>query len=186
MHAVAGNTFAQCWRVMDSHVHAARGFDSRPPQAAARWLPVVMVALAVAVTVGCQRGVPAVDTDPRPSQPAGTISGPAGTISGKVRGPEGGLAADSRVVEVVNVDTGETRRVTTNQTGEFSCTLRPGKYRVALTLRAGESLVREPGIIDLGRADRAVHADFVLGTSRVSRPRGPVYRTDDGLGSPIG
>jgi hypothetical protein len=163
---------------MDSCVHAARGFDDRPPQVAARYLPVVMVAVALAVTVGCQRGVPAVDTDPQPPQPAATISG-------TVRGPEGGLSADSRVVDVVNVDTGETRRVTTNQTGEFSCKLRPGKYRVALTLRAGESLVHEPGIIDLDRADRAIHADFVLGTSRVSRPRGPVYRTDDGLGSPI-
>jgi hypothetical protein len=54
-----------------------------------------------------------------------------------------------------------------------------------LALRANESLVREPGIIDLNRTDQAAHADFVLGTVRVSRPRSPAYRTDDGLGSPI-
>jgi hypothetical protein len=136
----------------------------------------LLVAVAVVLSGACQRVAPAVESEPRPSQPAGTI---AGTVRGAV-------PADNRVVEVVNVATGETRRVTTNHTGEFSCKLRPGKYRVALTLRKGESLVHEPGIIDLERAGRGVHADFVLGTPRGSRPRAPAYRTDDGLGSPIG
>ena len=162
--------------MIDPGVHASVGCGNRPPQAAAGWL--VVVAVAVTVTLACQRSVPEVDTVPQPSQAAGTISG-------TVRGLDAALPADNRVVEVVNVDTGETRRVTTNHTGEFRCRLRPGKYRVALTLRAGEAVVRQPGIIDLQRTGRGVQADIVLGTSPVPRPRVPAYRTDDGLGSPI-
>jgi hypothetical protein len=162
--------------VIDPRVHASAGSVSRPPQAAAGWLAVV--AAAVTLTIACQRSVPGVDTVPQ-------LSPSAGTISGTVRGLDAALPADNRIVEVVNVDTGETRRVTTNHTGEFRCRLRPGKYRVALTLRAGESVVRQPGVIDLQRTGRGVQADIVLGTSPVPRPRAPAYRTDDGLGSPI-
>lgn len=129
---------------------------------------------------GCRRAVPAVDTNP------GRGRGTAGTISGTVRGPGVAGPADGRLVDVVNVDTGETQRVTTDAAGAFSFKLRPGKYRVELVLRAGESVVRQPGIIELDRSDAGVPADFVLGTVRVSRPRGPAYRIDDGLGSPIG
>jgi hypothetical protein len=45
--------------------------------------------------------------------------------------------------------------------------------------------VRQPGIIQVNRSDVDAHADFVLGTARISRPRGPAYRVDDGLGSPV-
>lgn len=122
--------------------------------------------------------MPVLDTAPKTAQADGTISG-------TVRGPEGTNPADGRIVEVVNLDTGEMQRVTTNNTGEFSCKLKPGKYRVELALRTGESLIRQPGIIDLNRRDVDTHADFVLGTVRISRPRGPAYRIDDGLGSPV-
>jgi hypothetical protein len=37
----------------------------------------------------------------------------------------------------------------------------------------------------VNRTDIDAHADFIIGAGRVSRPRGPAYRTADGLGSPV-
>ena len=45
--------------------------------------------------------------------------------------------------------------------------------------------MKRPGVIDLGKGDIDSHIEFVLGAVRVSRPRGPAYRLDNGLGSPI-
>ena len=140
------------------------------------WLTVGLLTL-LSVTA-CRAGVPIIDTAPRPTQADGTISG-------TVRGPEGTSSLEGRLVEVVNVDTGERQSVTTNAAGGFSFKLKPGKYRVNLPLREGESLVRQPGVIDLNRSDVDAHADFVVGTPRISRPRSPGYRVDDGLGAPI-
>jgi len=133
----------------------------------------VVAALGVS---GCRPGVPVIDTAPKPVEAEGTISG-------TVRGPEGTSPVDNRIVEVVNVDSGERQRVTTNNAGGFSFKLKPGKYRVELTLREGEGIVKQPGIISLNRSDVDAHADFVIGPARVARP--PAPRIDDGLGSAI-
>jgi hypothetical protein len=143
--------------------------------------------LAVFLTLGlvglltsgaCRRDAPAVHIAPQ-------SAGEDGTIRGTVRGPENTTPIDGRIVEVTNVETRERLRVTTNSSGGFSLKLKTGRYRVELPLRDGETLIRQPGVIDLNRGDGGGHADFVIGTVRVSRPRGPTYRTDDGLGSPI-
>jgi hypothetical protein len=139
------------------------------------WLCVVLLALLTATA--CRPGVPVVDTSPQLDAP--------GTISGTVRGPEGTSPVEGRTVEVINVATGERQRGTTSNAGGFTFKVKPGRYRVELTLRQGESLVRQPGIINVNRSDVDAHADFVLGTARISRPRGPAYRVDDGLGSPV-
>ena len=161
---------------MNARVQAIRAHDYWPRWMALGWLAVGLLTL-LSVTA-CRRGVPVIDPGPRPAQADGTISG-------TVRGPEGTSPIEGRVVEVVNVDTGERQTATTNPAGGFSFKLKPGKYRVNLPLRDGESIVRQPGVIDLNRSDVDAHADFVLGTARVSKPRGPVYRLDDGLGAPI-
>jgi len=88
-------------------------------------------------------------------------------------------------VVVVNLATNQRRRVTTDEAGGFSVTLEPGDYRVELTLHEGEAIVRQPGVIHVDRSDVDADADFVIGTGRISRPRGPAYRVDDGLGSPV-
>lgn len=127
---------------------------------------------------GCQRGVHVVDPGPGPEASDGTITG-------TVRGPEGSPAIDGRVVEAVNVSTGERQRAVTNRAGEFTLKVRPGRYRVELTLRGGERLARQPGTLDVTPRNVDAHADFVLRGTRVSRPRTPAYRTADGLGSPV-
>ena len=171
MPVPCGLLLAQCVGV---GAHAT--YTYWPKSAAAVWLTVGVVALLS--TGACRQGVPVIDTSPGPAVADGTISG-------TVRGPEGTSAIEGRVVEVVNVDTGERQRATTNNAGGFTFKLPPGKYRVEITLREGESIVKEPGVIDLNRSDVDAHADFVLGSVRVSRPRAPQNRTDDGLGSPL-
>lgn len=136
-----------------------------------------LIGAAVLVSIGgCRSGVPVLDTSPKPTQADGTISG-------TVRGPEGTSAIENREVAVINVDTGERQRATTNPAGGFSFKLKPGKYRVEVALMQGEAIVKKPGVIDLNRSDVDAHADFVISVARVSRPRFP--RADDGLGSPI-
>jgi hypothetical protein len=126
----------------------------------------------------CRQGVPVID--PRP--------GPAvadGTISGTVRGPAGTSAVEGRTVAVVNVETGVRESAKTNNAGGFTFKVRPGKYRVELTLMDGETLVKQPGVINVNRSDVDAHADFVIGTSRIVRPRFAAPRVDNGLGPPI-
>jgi hypothetical protein len=91
---------------------------------------------------------------------------------------------NSRTVEVVNVTTGERQRTATNNAGGFSFKVKPGTYRVELTLRDGESIVKRPGVIFVNRPDVDAHADFVVGPG-VARPRYRAPRADDGLGSAI-
>lgn len=140
------------------------------------WVAGAFVA-ALAVTA-CRPGVPVIDTAPKPVEADGTISG-------TVRGPEGTSPIDNRAVAVVNVATGERQRTTTNNAGGFSFKLKPGKYRVELTLLEGESLTKQPGVIDLNRSDVDAHADFVIGPARIASPRPQTPRPDDGLGAAI-
>jgi hypothetical protein len=140
------------------------------------WLLLVVVAAIGGAA--CRRGVPVIDTAPKPIQADGTLSG-------TVRGPEGTSAIDGRTVEVVNLATNVRQRTTTNSAGGFTFKLPPGKYRVELELREGEALVKQPGVIDLNRSDIDAHADFVLGTPRIVKPRYHAPRGDDGLGSAI-
>jgi hypothetical protein len=126
----------------------------------------------------CRPGTPVIDLGPKPLTADGTISG-------TVRGPQGTSAIDGRAVEVVNTVTGERQRTTTNNAGGFTFKVKPGKYRVELTLLDGETLVKHPDVIDVNRSDVDAHADFVVSTARVVRPRYRAPRADDGLGSVI-
>jgi hypothetical protein len=144
--------------------------------ATAVWLLGVLV--TVLSFAACRPGTPVIDLGPKPVEADGTISG-------TVRGPEGTSALDGRNVEVINVATGERQRTATNNAGGFTFKVKPGKYRVELTLRDGETLVKRPDVIEVHRSDVDAHADFVVGTSHVARPRHSPQRTDDGLGSAI-
>lgn len=134
---------------------------------------------ALLIAGACRRGVPIIDTAPQPARADGTISG-------TVRGPQGTSPIDGRTVEVIHIGTGERHRTVTNNAGGFTFKLAPGKYRVELTLLDGETIVKRPGVITLDRSDVDAFADFVIGSSRVSRPR-PRHPagSDTGLGSPV-
>ena len=147
-----------------------------PPWVTGLWLSVGILALML--SGGCRRGVPVVDLGPKPPDAHGTITG-------IVRGPEGTTPVAGRTVEIVNTETGERRSTTTSGNGGFTIKLPAGKYRLEFPLKEGETLVKRPGVIDLGKGDIDARIEFVLAAVRVSRPHGPAYRLDNGLGSPI-
>ena len=108
-----------------------------------------------------------------------------GTISGTVRGSQGGNTLARRVVEIVNVDTGERQRTTTSPSGGFSFRVKAAKYRVEVALNGGESLIAHPGVIDLSRTAVDARADFVVGSTQGTRQRHPHSPAYAGLGPPI-
>jgi hypothetical protein len=109
-----------------------------------------------------------------------------GTISGNVRGPEGTAPIVGREVEVINIDTGERQRSTTSNTGGFTFKVKPGKYRVEIALLTGESILKQPGVMQVNRSDVDAHADFVVGAARPSRPVAPsAQQTESRLPPPI-
>jgi hypothetical protein len=138
------------------------------------WLIAGLAALLY--SSACRRGVPAVDLGPKP--PAAR-----GTITGIVRGPDTSSGMAGRIVEVVNVATGEKTTATTVMNGGFTIQLPKGKYRLDLQLRPGEAIVKRPDVVDLDRGDIDSHIEFVV--SGVRAARRPSYRVDNGLGSPI-
>lgn len=139
------------------------------------WLSVALVVTFVAA---CRQGKPVFDPTPGPTQADGTISG-------TVRGPAGTSSVEGRTVEVVNIETGLRQKTVTNSAGGFTFKVPPGKYRVSVTLLTGEVVVKQPDVLDVNRSDVDAFADFVLGSSRVIKPRWPRMRGDDGLGAPI-
>lgn len=144
-----------------------------PTRIVLSWAMVILVVAGA----GCRQRAPVVDLALKPAAAHGTLSG---TVSG----PAGASVADGRVVEAVNLDTGERQQAVTNKAGGFSFRLPPGKYRVQLALRDGESIVKEPGVIDLNRRGVDAHADIVIGSIPISHPHNG-YRSDDGLGAPM-
>ena len=73
----------------------------------------------------------------------------------------------------------------TGANGGFTIQLPAGKYRLELALKDGETLTKRPDIVDLDKGDIDSHIEFVLSAVRLVRPRGPSYRLDNGLGSPV-
>ena len=147
-----------------------------PPWVTGLWLSLGILALLL--SGACRRGVPVVDVGAKPPEARGTLTG-------IVRGPEGTAPVTGRTVDIINTVTGERRSVQTGANGGFTIQLPAGKYRLDLALKDGETLTKRPDVVDLGKGDIDSHIEFVLSAVRVSRPRGPSYRLDNGLGSPV-
>jgi hypothetical protein len=131
----------------------------------------------VLISPGCRKAGPAFE--------ATSGADAFGTIIGTVRGPEGSTSVEGRLVEVINTETSERQRLTTSNGGGFTLKVKPGKYQVQLELRAGESLIKQPGVMNVSRSAADAHADFVVGNVRLSRPRQQIQQGDPGLGPPI-
>jgi len=138
---------------------------------------MLLAGLLALLSAGCRRGAPVID-------PSGGNPEAPGTISGIVRGAEDTVAIEGRLVEVVNVETGERQRTTTSNTGGFTFKVRPGRYRVSVALRDGESILEKPGVMDVNASDVDAHADFVIGAVRVLRPR-LATPPNPALGAPV-
>jgi hypothetical protein len=108
-----------------------------------------------------------------------------GRVSGFVRGAAAAAPVARRTVEAINLETGERLLAWTSREGNFSFTLRPGRYRVRVSLRAGEAVVDQPDVVSVAPAALHRTADIVIGSVRGSRPRVPASRVDSALGPPL-
>jgi hypothetical protein len=134
---------------------------------------LIALAVSLAATAGCGHA----DGLPRAEPPADV------TITGVIRAPERGHAVAGRVIQAVNMDTGQSIRSTTNDTGGYQVSVVPGRYRVNILLLPGESVLDGPDVIDAAGADARVRADFLLGTT-MPEPRRPRPRQPAVLGAP--
>lgn len=143
------------------------------------WVIAILVALIGGVAgVACRRGVPVVDPGPKPPTVDGTISGRLTTENDAAR-----LVA--RRVEAVNIDTGERRAVSTSTDGGFTLKVPPGKYRLQIELRPGETILKAPDTIDINESDMD---DDILVVVSVAPPKphpADSIRDTEGLGAPI-
>lgn len=130
--------------------------------------------LALLYSSACHRSGPFIDLDPTPAA--------HGTITGLVHGP-GEAPLSGRIVEFVNVATGERRTATTVGNGAFSIDVPRGRYRLELPLHDGETLRQRPDLVDLERTDTGSAIEFDVSPARGVRH--PSYRQDNGLGAPI-
>ncbi len=146
----------------------------------AAWIvAVVVVAAAVLLSVAaCRRGVPVVD----PGQAPPTTDG---TISGRLMTPGGAARLPGRLIEVINVHSGQRRTVSSNADGAFTVKVPPGKYRLQVELRPGEAIVKAPETIDINPSD--LDNDIVIEiTAGPARPHpADSTRGTEGLGAPI-
>ena len=72
-----------------------------------------------------------------------------GTISGSVRAPGAEHTAADRELVAVNIVTGREYRTHSNDVGDYTVEVPPGRYRVDLTLRPREVLSTRPDVLDV-------------------------------------
>jgi carboxypeptidase family protein len=84
-----------------------------------------------------------------------------GTIAGILKTP-GGEPVVGRIVNAIAVDSSQKYSATTSVTGGFSIHVPPGKYRLQPELHEGESVVRDPGVININKSDTDAQRDIVI------------------------
>jgi hypothetical protein len=114
---------------------------------------LLLLALIVAGLPACRTGKSLVDVGP-------DIETARATVSGTVRAGDGILAG--RTVEAVRID-GEGRvSAVTNVSGSYTLQVPPGRWRLRLVTKEGETLRQEPGEMDLGNSEMETGVDFVV------------------------
>lgn len=143
------------------------------------WLVAILAAVIGGFAgVACRRGVPVLDAGEKPPTVDGTISGRLTTEGDASR-------LVSRRVEVVNLNTGDRKAVSTSSSGGFTLKVPPGKYRIQVELRPGEMIAKGPETVDINPSD--VDNDIVIVITAAPPKPHPAdsIRDTDGLGSPI-
>ena len=114
----------------------------------------LLAVLAVLAGAACRTSRPVWSATPGDDTTPGTIAGILLT--------PGGEPVAGRPVSAVAL--GTTRRYTavTNVTGGFSIPVPPGKYRLEPELREGETVVRDPGVVDINKSDLDANREIVI------------------------
>jgi hypothetical protein len=103
------------------------------------------VGLAIVFGAVCRTGVPVVDPSAPPPSTDGTISGRVVSAAGTPLG--------ARRLDFVNSATGATFSVSSDVNGAFTIKVPPGRYRLKLELRSGETLEKPTGDIEINKSD---------------------------------
>jgi hypothetical protein len=117
---------------------------------AARLLAVVMLFAGTA----CRTGRPVWSATPGDDTTPGTIAGILRT--------SGGDPVAGRRVEAIPLEGSQKYATVTSVTGGFSIPVPPGKYRLQPELREGETVVRDPGVVDITKSDLDANRDIVI------------------------
>jgi hypothetical protein len=117
-------------------------------------LVTLTLALTALAATSCRPGQPIIDTEPGKNTTPGTI---AGNVRTSAEDPLPG-----RRVHAVDTTTGQRYSAVTGVTGGFSIKVPPGKYRLELELREQETIVQQPGIIDINKSDLDTDLNIVV------------------------
>jgi hypothetical protein len=119
--------------------------------------PGAVLAALVLLSLGaCRTGQPLLDSTGKDKTTPGTIAGVVHAV--------GGDPLPGRHVSAVRVGTSEKYSALTGVTGGFSIPVPPGKYHLEVELREGETVVREPGVIDINKSDLDANLEIVVGS----------------------
>lgn len=173
---------AGCLCISAVGVHLAQAivvsaFEFRLRHLACAVALLIMISGVAGVTA-CRRGVPVLDPGDKPPTMDGTISGRVMTENDTSR-------LVGRRVEVLNLATGDRRAVSTSNDGGFTIKVPPGKYRLQVELRPGESVIKGPDTIDINRGDIDNDVEIVVTVAPAKPHPADSIRDTDGLGAPI-
>jgi hypothetical protein len=114
----------------------------------------VAIVLLVLASAACAARGPVLDSGDRPSDVGGTI---AGIVRASADTPLSG-----RKVTAVNVETGQRLETTTAVNGGYTLKVAPGRYRLEVELRAGETVAESPDEVHISRSDVDAGRNFVI------------------------
>ena len=115
-------------------------------------------ALVLLAAMGCRTGRPLLDRSADNDNAAGTIAGIVSIV--------GGDPVPGRRVIAAREGGAERYSAVTNVTGGFSIPVPPGKYRLQVQLKPGESLKEGPTEATLNESDLDARRDFVIDNAR--------------------
>ena len=113
-------------------------------------LAVVMLLAGAA----CRTGRPVWSATPGDDTTPGTIAGILRT--------SGGEPVAGRRVQAIALAGSQRYAAVTSVTGGFSIPVPPGKYRLEPELREGETVVRDPGVVDINKSDLDANREIVI------------------------
>jgi len=117
-------------------------------------LATVVAVLALLGGAACHTNRPIWSATPGNSRTPGTIAGILKT--------PGGEPVAGRRVNAIALGTSQKYSAVTNVNGGFSIPVPPGKYRLEPELREGETIVRDPGVIDINKSDLDANLEIVI------------------------
>ena len=107
------------------------------------------------LAVGCGGFTrPVIDTGPKPITVDGTIAGHVVTA--------GNSPVVGREITATQVETGKKYQTSTSDIGSYTLKVPPGKYRLSVELKPGESIAKGPHDTDVNASDVDAQRDFTL------------------------